>query len=73
LLTNLPNPISKLQHAPLPLEVLRARECDPTFFLSVVFTFGFTIESIKELGDELVKAQHSLPKQNMQQINLANV
>jgi hypothetical protein len=50
LLVNLPSLISKLQHAPLPPEVLRANERAPTPSPSVVFTFGLLIESIKELG-----------------------
>jgi hypothetical protein len=30
--------------------MLQARECAPTPSLSIVFTFGLPIESIKELG-----------------------
>jgi hypothetical protein len=33
--------------------VLRAKERDPTPYPSIVFTFGFTIESIKEFGGAL--------------------
>jgi hypothetical protein len=50
LLINLFSPIPELQHALLPLEVLRVKECAPTPSLSIVFTLGLTIESIKELG-----------------------
>ncbi len=50
LLVDLPSPIMELQHAPLPPKVLRARECAPTPFPFVVFTFELAIESIKELG-----------------------
>jgi hypothetical protein len=38
--------------------VLRARECAPTPFLSVVFTFGLAIESIKELRGASSRANH---------------
>ncbi len=34
----------------LPPEMLKARECTPIFFPSIIFTFGLVIESIKELG-----------------------
>jgi hypothetical protein len=30
--------------------MLQAKEHTPTHSLSIIFTFGFTIESIKELG-----------------------
>jgi len=50
LLINLPGPILELQHALLPFEVLRAKECAPTFFPSVVFFFRLAAKSIKELG-----------------------
>jgi hypothetical protein len=30
--------------------MLRARECTPTLFPFVVFTFGLAVESIKEFG-----------------------
>jgi hypothetical protein len=50
LLVNLPSPIPELQHAPLPPEVLRTKECAPTPSPSDVFTFGLSVESIKELG-----------------------
>jgi hypothetical protein len=35
---------------PFTPKVLWTRECAPTFFPSIVITFGLTIESIKELG-----------------------
>jgi hypothetical protein len=35
---------------PFTLEVLQARECAPTLCPSVVFTFRFIVESIKEFG-----------------------
>jgi hypothetical protein len=31
-------------------EVLRAKECAPTFFPSIIVKFGLVVESIKELG-----------------------
>jgi hypothetical protein len=37
--------------------VLRAREHAPTFFLFDISTFGFKVESIKELGGVLIDAQ----------------
>jgi len=45
MLVNIPSPIPKLQHAPLPPKC-----CEPTPSPSIVFTFGLTVESIKELG-----------------------
>jgi hypothetical protein len=38
MLVTLPNPIPELQHAPLPLKVLQARECAPTPYFSVIFS-----------------------------------
>jgi hypothetical protein len=41
---------------PLYPEVLQTKECTPTFFFfSVVFTFGFAVESIKELGGTSIR------------------
>jgi hypothetical protein len=34
-------------------KVLRVRECAPTPSLSIVFTFGFIVESIKEFEGAL--------------------
>jgi hypothetical protein len=45
-----PSPILKLQHAPLPPKVLRARECAPTPYSCVVFISNSHLESIKESG-----------------------
>jgi hypothetical protein len=39
---------------PFTLEVLRAKERTPTPYPFIVFTFGLTIESIKEFGGALV-------------------
>jgi hypothetical protein len=50
LFVNLPSPIPELQHAPLPLKVLRAKKHAPTPSPSVVFTLRLIVESIKELG-----------------------
>jgi hypothetical protein len=50
LLVNLPSRhLGALAH-PSTLEVQRARERALTPFPFVVFTFGFVVESIKELG-----------------------
>jgi hypothetical protein len=48
-LFNLPNPISELEHAPLPPKCFEPRNT-PQFRLLPLFTFGLTIECIKELG-----------------------
>jgi hypothetical protein len=50
LLVNLHNPIPKLQYALSTPKVLWIKECALIPSPSVVFTFGLTIESIKELG-----------------------
>jgi hypothetical protein len=49
LLVDLSNPHPETPTCPFTLEVLRAKEHTPTP-PSIVFTFGLTIESIKELG-----------------------
>jgi hypothetical protein len=38
---------------PFTPKVLQIRECTPILYPSVVFTFGFTIEYIKEFGGAL--------------------
>jgi hypothetical protein len=43
-------PILELQHALFTLEMLLIKEHTLTLSPSVVFTFGLTVESIKELG-----------------------
>jgi hypothetical protein len=50
LLVNLLSPHPRALACPSTFDVLRAKECAPTHSFSVVFTFGLTIESIKELG-----------------------
>ncbi len=50
LLVNLPSPHPNAPTRPSTPKVLWAKESAPTFFPSVVFIFGLTIESIKELG-----------------------
>jgi hypothetical protein len=50
LLVNLPSPHPEAPTHPSTPEVLRIRERAPTSSPFVVFTFGFAIESIKELG-----------------------
>jgi hypothetical protein len=42
-------PILEFQHAPLIPEVLQAGDRIPTSLSSVVFTFGLTFESYKQL------------------------
>jgi hypothetical protein len=34
--------------------MLQAKECAPTPYPSIVFTFGFVVEFIKELGGESI-------------------
>jgi len=46
---NLPSPILKLQHTPLPQNVASQGTC-PNFLLFHCFHFRLTFESIKELG-----------------------
>jgi hypothetical protein len=50
LLINISSPHPRIPAHPFTPEVLRNRECAPTPSPFVVFTFVFTIESIKELG-----------------------
>jgi len=47
---NVANPYLGALACPFAPEVLRARECTPTPFPFVVFTFGLVVESFKELG-----------------------
>jgi hypothetical protein len=49
LLVNLPSPNPKALAHPSTPEVLQAREHAPTPYYFVIFTFGLTVESIKEL------------------------
>jgi hypothetical protein len=44
---------------PFTLEMLRVRECTPTFFPSVVFTFRLAVESIKEFGGAHMSGGHT--------------
>jgi hypothetical protein len=46
----LPSPISKLQHALLPLKVLQAKEHAATFDFSVVFILDSHLSLFKSLG-----------------------
>jgi hypothetical protein len=50
LLVNFPSPHPGALACPFTPEVLQAKEHAPTPFPSIVFTFGFAVESIKELG-----------------------
>jgi hypothetical protein len=49
LFVNLPTPIPKLQHALLPPKCYESKNT-PQLLLLPLFTFGFVVESIKELG-----------------------
>jgi hypothetical protein len=48
-----PSPHPRVLVRPSNPKVLWAKECIPILYPSVVFTFGFTIESIKEFGGAL--------------------
>jgi hypothetical protein len=48
MLVNLPSSIPELQHAALPSKCYEPRSA-PQFLLLSLFTFGFVVESIKEL------------------------
>jgi len=50
LLVNLLSPDPEALARPSTRKVLQAREHAPTPYYSVIFTFGLTVESIKELG-----------------------
>jgi hypothetical protein len=52
LLVILSSPYPRATTCPSTLEVLQVRECAPTHYPSVVFTFRLPIESTKEFGDE---------------------
>jgi len=45
--------------------VLQARECTPIPYPSTVFTFGFTIESIRELGGASIFNNRTHNQQNI--------
>jgi hypothetical protein len=59
LLVILPSPHPKAPTRHSTPKVLQAMEHAPTPFLSVVFTFGFVVESIKEFGSALDKIMYS--------------
>jgi len=48
------SPHSKAPTCPSTLEVLQARESTLIPYLSIVFTFGLAIESMKEFGGVLI-------------------
>jgi hypothetical protein len=50
LLVTLPSPYPGAPTCPSTLKMLRIKECAPTFYPSVVFTFRLAIESTKEFG-----------------------
>ncbi len=61
LLVNLPSTILKLYHASLPAKCCESGSV-PQFFLLALFTFGFAVESIKELGGALVEGQENMER-----------
>ncbi len=50
MLVTRPNPHPGTLACPSTPEMLQIRECTPTFFFSIVFTFKCTFESFKECG-----------------------
>ncbi len=54
-----PSPHPGAPACPSTLEVLRAKERTPTPYPSIVFTFGFIVESIKEFGGASIDYQIS--------------
>jgi hypothetical protein len=50
LLINLSSPDPGIPSRPSTPKVMQARECTPTPFSSVIFTFELAVESIKEFG-----------------------
>jgi len=48
------NPHPKVPTRPYTPKMLQAKECAPTPYPSIVFTFGFVVEFIKELGGESI-------------------
>jgi hypothetical protein len=51
MLVTLPIPHPRASTHPFTPKVLRTKECAPTPSPSIVFIFGVTVKSIKELGD----------------------
>jgi len=49
MLVTLPGPHPGAPARPSTPKVLQAKECTPTLSPSVLFTFGFVVESIEEL------------------------
>jgi len=50
MLVTFPSPISELQHAPLSLEVLRAKERAPIPYFSTVFSLDLHLSPLRSLG-----------------------
>ncbi len=50
MLVILPSPYPEAPACPSTFEVLRVRDCAPTLYPFVVFTFRLAIESTKEFG-----------------------
>ncbi len=56
LLVTRPSPHPEALACPSTLELLQIKECAPTLYPSIIFTFRFTIESTKEFGGVSSKA-----------------
>jgi len=66
MLVTLPSPIPELQHAPLPLKVLRAREHAPTPCSSAIFRLDSHLNPLKSPG---VRHMVSEPKKSYGLLN----
>ncbi len=60
LLVTLPSPYPRALTRPSTPEVLRTKECAPTPYPSVVFTFKLAVESTKEFGGASSKVLKTL-------------
>ncbi len=66
MLVTLPSPISELQHTPLPLKVLQAKECAPILCFFVNFSLDSHLSPLKNLGvHHMGLAIFRLPSFNM--------
>jgi hypothetical protein len=70
MLVTLPSPIPELQHAPLPLKVLRARERALTPCSSVVFNLDSHLNPLKSLGVRQMPHQMKEIKDGKQDVYL---
>jgi len=57
MLVTCPSPHPKAPTHPFILKVLQAKKCAPIIYPSIVFTFGFTIESIKKFRGASIMVQ----------------